>query len=75
MKSTSLVKINFSRNFITEVNNLPVSLIPNLESIEISNNKITRIPQLNFPHLMEIDMKDNPLEKIDELKTSNLSAL
>ncbi|MFX0098787.1 MAG: leucine-rich repeat domain-containing protein [Candidatus Hodarchaeota archaeon] len=77
-KLTSLAELNLNKNLIEKIEDL--SMIPDLESVILSNNVITEINNLDkLISLKELDLSGNQIEKIEgienlkELKKLNLS--
>ncbi|XP_013184033.2 leucine-rich repeat-containing protein 47 [Amyelois transitella] len=71
-----LSSINFSSNSIDTFPKL--GDFPNLISIDVSNNKLTRFPDVedaNLPHLTDFNVKSNAIEELPNCVSRSLSQL
>ncbi|XP_026754962.2 leucine-rich repeat-containing protein 47-like [Galleria mellonella] len=71
-----LTSINFSFNAIE---NIPkIGDLPNLISVDVSNNKLSAFPDVenaNLPHLADLNLKGNAIEDLPSFVARNLPSL
>ena len=67
-----VTSLDLSNNKLTVVTAEQLSIFPNLERLNLSNNQLTALPRLNLSKLKKIKVKKNKLEALSNL---NLPAL
>ncbi len=62
---TDLTSLNLASNQLTTYHEL--APLKNLESLNLSDNKIQQIPQCSFSHLKYLDLSGNPIVTLDHI--------